>query len=144
MRVNQNRTPKARFSEHWQPSEEELLTKLWPDHSIREVAPMFPDYSMSAIRAKANHIGLKKDFAAKKARGVRNMTPTRRRAMASEKPKCIKSPNQSVIAFTPDGIKEFKNAKAAADHYGLRLQRVYDLIASAETTYSDIGFNYMI
>ena len=64
--------------------------------------------------------------------------------MASEKPKCIKSPNQPVIAFTPDGIKEFKNAKAAADHYGLRLQRVYDLIASAETTYSDIGFNYMI
>ena len=49
-----------------------------------------------------------------------------------------------MIAFTPDGIKEFKNAKAAADHYGLRLQRVYDLIASAETTYSDIGFNYMI
>lgn len=105
---------------------------------------MLPDYSMSAIRAKANHLGLKKDFAAKKARGVRNMTPTRRRAMASEKPKCIKSPNQPVIAFTPDGIKEFKNAKAAADHYGLRLQRVYDLIASAETTYSDIGFNYMI
>lgn len=72
------------------------------------------------------------------------MTPTRRRTMTSEKPKCIKSPTRAVIAFEPDGIKEFKNAKSAADHYGLKVQRVYDLIASAGTTYSDIGFNYMI
>ena len=60
-----------------------------------------------------------------------------------EKPKCIKSPTRAVIAFEPDGIREFENAKEAAAYYGLSVQRVYDLIASAETTYSDIGFNYM-
>ena len=144
MRVNQNRTPKARFAEHWQADEEALLAKLWADHSVREIMPMLPNYSLSAIKAKANHLGLQKDFEAKRARGVRNMTPTRRRAATMEKPKCIKSPNRAVIAFEPDGVKEFKNAKEAADHYGLKVQRVYDLIASAETTYSDIGFNYMI
>ena len=144
MRVNQNRTPKARFAEHWQADEEALLAKLWADHSVREIMPMLPNYTLSAIKAKANHLGLQKDFEAKRARGVRNMTPTRRRAATREKPKCIKSPNRAVIAFEPDGIKEFKNAKEAAVHYGLKVQRVYDLIATAETTYSDIGFNYMI
>ena len=143
MRVNQNRTPKARFAEHWQADEEALLARLWADHSVREIMPMLPNYSLSAIKAKANHLGLQKDFEAKRARGVKNMTPTRRRAR-QEKPKCIKSPNRAVIAFTPDGIKEFKNAKEAAQHYGLKLQRVYDLIASAETTYSEIGFNYLV
>ena len=34
--------------------------------------------------------------------------------------------------------------KEAAVYYGLKLQRVYDLIATAETTYSDIGFNYVV
>ena len=143
MRVNQHRNGKGFFTEHWQPNEEALLSNLWADHSIREIMPMLPNYTMSAIRAKANHLGLQKDFEAKRARGVKNMTPTRRRAR-QEKPKCIKSPNRAVIAFTPDGIKEFKNAKEAAQHYGLKLQRVYDLIASAETTYSEIGFNYLV
>jgi hypothetical protein len=144
MRSNQNRTPKSRFAEHWQADEESLLVKLWSDHSIREIAPMLPNYSLSAIRAKANHLGLKKDFEAKKARGVRNITPTRRRSATQEKPKCIRSLDRPVIAFEPDGVKEFANAKEAAVYYGLKLQRVFDLIASAETTHSDIGFNYLI
>jgi hypothetical protein len=142
MRVNQNRTPKARFAEHWQADEEALLAKLWADHSIREIAPMFPNYTMSAIRAKANHLGLQKDFEAKRARGVRNMTPKRKKALVFN-PNFTKQPNRAVLAYTPDGIKEFKNAKEAALHYGLKLQRVYDLIATAETTYSEIGFDYL-
>ena len=142
MRVNQNRTPKARFAEHWQADEEALLAKLWADHSIREIAPMLPNYSMSAIRAKANHLGLQKDFEAKRKRGVKNMTPTRRKAMVF-KPDFTKYPNREVIAFEPDGTKIFKNAKEAALHYGLKLSRVYYLIATAEATYSDIGFNYV-
>ena len=143
MRVNQNRTPKARFAEHWQADEEALLAKLWADHSVREIMPMLPNYTLSAIKAKANHLGLQKDFEAKRARGVKNLTPARKRA-TQEKPKCIKSPNREVIAFEPSGVKFFANVKAAAEHYGLKIQRVYDLIASAETTYSDIGFNYAI
>jgi hypothetical protein len=142
MRTNQNRNGKGFFTEHWNPDEEALLSKLWADHSIREIAPMFPNYTMSAIRAKANHLGLQKDFEAKRARGVRNMTPKRRKAMVFA-PDFTKQPNRGVIAFEPDGIKEFKNAKEAAVYYGLKLQRVYDLIATAETTYSDIGFNYV-
>lgn len=142
MRANQNRNGKGFFTEHWQPCEEALLSKLWADHSIREIAPMFPNYTMSAIRAKANHLGLQKDFKAKRARGVRNMTPKRRKALVFD-PNFTKQPNRGVIAFEPDGIKEFKNAKEAAVYYGLKLQRVYDLIATAETTYSDIGFNYV-
>lgn len=106
--------------------------------------PLLPNFTMGAIRAKASRLGLQKDFEAKRARGVRNATPTRRRAATQEKPKCIKSPNRAVIAFEPDGIREFENAVEAARFYGLKVQRVYDLIASAETTYSDIGFNYMI
>ena len=143
MRANQNRTPKARFAEHWQAEEEALLVKLWADHSVREIMPMLPNYTLAAIKAKANHLGLKKDFEAKKARGARNITPTRRKAATQYKPKCIKSPNREVIAFEPSGVKFFANAKEAAQHYGLKLQRVYDLIASADTTFSDIGFNYV-
>ena len=142
MRAKQNRNGNGFFTEHWKPSEEALLSRLWADHSIREIAPMFPNYTMSAIRAKANHLGLQKDFEAKRARGVRNMTPTRRKNATQEKPKCIKSPTREVIAFEPDGVKFFVNAKAAAEHYGLKLQRIYDLIASAESTYSEISFNY--
>ena len=142
MRVNQHRNGKGFFTEHWQPTEEALLSSLWADHSIREIAPMLPNYTMSAIRAKANHLGLQKDFEAKRKRGVKALTPTRRRAATMEKPKCIKSPNREVIAFLPDGVMLFANAKEAAAHFGLRLQRVYDLIASAESTYSEISFNY--
>lgn len=142
MRVNQHRNGKGFFTEHWQPDEEALLSKLWADHSIREIAPMFPNYTMSAIRAKANHLGLRKDFEAKRARGVRNMTPKRKQALVFN-PDFTKQPNRGVIAFEPDGIKEFKNAKEAAVYYGLKLSRVYNLIATAETTYSDIGFNYV-
>ena len=103
---------------------------------------MFPNYTMSAITTKANRLGLQKDFEAKRARGVRNMTPKRRKTLVLD-PDFTKQPNRAVLAFTPDGIKEFKNAKEAAVYYGLKLQRVYDLIATAETTYSDIGFNYL-
>lgn len=142
MRTNQNRNGKGFFTEHWQPSEEALLSKLWADHSIREIAPMFPNYTMSAIRAKANHLGLQKDFEAKRARGVRNMTSKRRKALLFD-PDFTKQPKRAVLAYTPDGIKEFKNAKEAALYYGLKLQRVYDLIATAETTYSEIGFDYL-
>ena len=141
MRQNQNRTPKARFAPHWTADEEAILLRLWSDHSIGEIIPLLPNFSASAIKAKANHLGLSKDFSARRARGFRLKVSGRPKGSKDKHPR---KQNRAVIAFEIDGVREFANAKEAAEHYGLKVQRVYDLISTAETTYSGIGFNYML
>lgn len=112
----------------WKPEEVALLQSLWADHSFREIMPLLPNHSHSAARAMAHRLGIKKDYAAKAERGVRNTL----------------SPDRAVMAFEPDGIKEFGSAREAAEHYGIKVQNVRNLIESAGTTVTGVGFNYMV
>lgn len=137
MKENQHRTDKGFFTSHWTAEEEKLLASLWADHSVYEIMPYLPLYNLNAIKAKANRMGLKKDFAAKKARGVRmhSRAPLRRDTDGHR----LLRP---VIAYEPDGVREFGSAREAAKHYGLDTKQVYKLIKSGGEV-DGIGFNFM-
>ena len=103
------------FHNVWTREEVQTLTENWMSHTETQMAAMLPRFSLSAIRAKAHHLGLNK----------RNI-------------------NKQVIAFEVDGIREFPNVRAAAQHYGLKENRIYQLISTGGETYGGVSFNYMI
>ena len=140
MRTNQNSKIDGRFACIWTSEEVSLLQSKWADHSIREIEHLLPRFSPSAIRAKANHLGLKKDFDAKHERGVRNIVPPRAKKV---KRPIVRDHTKEVIAYLPEGTKIFHNAKEAALHYGLRTEKIYALIASGDMTWGGMSFDYL-
>ena len=93
----------------------QTLTENWMSHTETQMSVMLPRFSLSAIRAKAHHLGLNK-----------------------------RDVNKQVIAFEVDGIREFPNVRAAAQHYGLKENRIYKLISTGGETYGGVSFNYIV
>ena len=58
----------SHFQKVWTALEVMTLQDLYPDHSNKEIAEVLPRWTERQVRRKAEHIGLRKDFAAKRAR----------------------------------------------------------------------------
>lgn len=51
---------------------------------------------------------------------------------------------KKIIAYEPDGVHIFDNAKEAAAHYGLPLPTLYALINSGEESSAGVSFDYQL
>lgn len=138
-----SQTSKSSYHKEWTPEELEILKQSWADHSIGELVELIPHHSELGIKGKAFKLGLRKDFLAKRRRQGQLCHAFPADPFKNQ-PKLPDPRERTVIAFEPEGIREFPSVAAAAEFYGICKKTVYNLIESAGTTNNGIGFNYMI